>query len=294
MTSDAGDDTTADADPADTGADASVDGGGDAAGDAGQDTSADTGVDTTTDAGDFVCGEGVVYTGQVFRPDDAPADSPNGGIPTFTPYAPTYDAGLAAVIAAGVNQEDPVAVELEVVEATVVASSYNNDTALRAQTNFYIADANGTIEVRLDQDDTESHPQFPIIVGQKVSFTATSLGWYGDFPQVAAGSGFTLISEDNPVYILEPEADAPLSFDDAPGVVRVTGTVISGEGPCGGSSNCFTLDYGATETITLRTASTFLEVGDCATFVGPMTSFSRVPQLNTVNFDWLRDYTFNE
>lgn len=260
----------------------------------------DVGVDTTPgpdsgggDAGSFACGEGVVFTGQVFRTADEPAISPNGGIPSFEPYDAGYDAGVAALIAAGVP-DGTATVEIAVTEATVVATSFNNDTALRAQSQFYIADANGTIEVRLAQDDTDAQPAFPIIVGQKISFTATEMGWFGDFPQVAAGTGFTLISENNPVAIYEPEGDTPLTFDDAPRVVRITGELIASEGACGGSSFCYTFDYGASANITLRSSSSFLEVGDCATFVGPMSSFNEAPQVNTTNFDWLFDYTRNE
>jgi hypothetical protein len=299
-----GDDTMGGNDGMDLPDTPSPDAGGDAGGaeDAGTDGGGtpDVGVDTTPgpdsgggdDAGSFVCGEGVVFTGQVFRTADEPAISPNGGIPSFEPYDAGYDAGVAALIAAGVP-DGTATVEIAVTEATVVATSFNNDTALRAQSQFYIADANGTIEVRLAQE-VEAQPAFPIIVGQKISFTATEMGWFGDFPQVAAGTGFTLVSEGNPVSIYEPEGDTPLTFADAPRVVRITGELVADEGACGGSSFCYTFDYGATENITLRSSSSFLEVGDCATFVGPMSSFNEAPQVNTTNFDWLFDYTRNE
>lgn len=259
--------------------------------------SSDTGSGDDTggeDTGGFVCGEGVVFTGQVFRADDEPANSPNGGIPSFEPYAEDYDAGVAALAAAAVDQEDPVDVTLSVTEATVVATSFNNDTALRAQNNFWIADANATIEVRLDFANPDVLPGFPILVGQRVSFDVTQLGWYGDRGQVAAAENFTLVSENNPVSIIEAGADRPLTLADAPGVVRVTGTLVSADGPCGGSSNCFTMDYGAPSNIIVRSSSSFLFEGDCMTYVGPLSSFGGDLQLNTANFDWLFDYTFNE
>lgn len=297
---DTGNDASTDADPdvnTDTGEDASTDTGTDTAPDAGTDTTPDaaddTSPDTSTDVVEFVCGEDVVFTGQVFRAEDEPADSPNGGIPSFTPYAPSYDAGVATLIAAGLDQVEPVAVDIAVRDATIVATSFNNDAALRAQSNFWIADANGTIEVRLDFSSPDNLPAFPILVGQRISFDATELGWFGDFPQVAAAENFTLVSEDNPVYLYEP-GTAALTLDDAPGVVRVTGTLTADLGACGGTSTCYALEYGAASPVTLRSSSTFLAVGDCVTFAGPMSSFSGEPQLNTANFDWLRDYTFTD
>ena len=184
--------------------------------------------------------------------------------------------------------------ELQVTEAVVVATSYNNSTALRAQSNFYVADQNGTIQLYLSQDDEDAQPSFPIRVGQKISFVANDLGNYFGLKQITAASNFELVSEENAVYFYEPAEGASLTADDVPNVVRVTGTLASAGTPCGGSSNCFDLDYGAAETVTFRTSSNFAFEGDCVTFAGPLSLFDGAPQLNTANFDWLFDYTFNE
>ena len=51
------------------------------------------------------------------------------------------------------------------------------------------------------------------------------------------------------------------------------------------------MTYGGGATTTLRSASMFLAPGDCVTYVGPVAYFGGSTQLDTINFDWLRDYT---
>ncbi|MCB9506633.1 MAG: hypothetical protein H6697_03075 [Myxococcales bacterium] len=305
---------------ADTGADTTRDSGGDAAADTtgtdtggGTDTTADTGggTDATTeetgadvddvdagggdsgtdgsDAG-IVCGEGVVFTGQVHVSDTPDPTSPNGGAPRFEPYDGEYDAGVAAVIEAAPATGDPVEVELELTDATVVATSYNTDTQQRAQYIFWIADAGGTVQVFLPSDDTAGQPPFSVKVGQRVSATVTAVGVYQGMAQVTAASDWTLGSEGNEVFVLDVGAERAVTAADAHAVVRATGTLTSIDQPDCGGATCYLFDYGAEAPITLRSSSSFLSVGQCATFVGPVRLFSGAPQFDTINFDWLWTY----
>ncbi len=248
--------------------------------------------DTTDDtAPPFVCGGDVFFTGQVFTPDGDPDPlSPNGGIPTFEPYGAGYDAGLQAVLDAVPSTDgESAVVELHFADATVVATSYNNDTAMRAQTQFWLADGNAALAVFFFTDDVESHPPFPIKVGQRISGTVTTVANFRGMPQIQGIVDWALESEENAVYIREVDG-VDLTPADANHLVRLTGTLSGIRSPDCGGATCFELDYGARAPIVFRTYSDFVNIGTCLTFVGPVRLFDGTPQLDTINFDWLWTY----
>ncbi len=244
--------------------------------------------DTTPTPG--TCVDDVVFTGQVFTPDDPDPTSPNGGVPTFEPYGADYDAGLQAVLDAVPATHDETAdVDLIVTNATVVATSYNNDSAQRAQYRFWLADGNATLAVYFLAEDEVSQPAFAIKVGQRISGTVTTVGNFQGMPQIQGASDWALEREDNPVYIRDING-VDLTPADANHIVRATGSLTGIQNPDCGGSTCYELDYGATAPIVFRTSSEFVDVGTCLTYVGPVRLFDNTPQFDTINFDWIWTY----
>ncbi|MFT4704592.1 MAG: hypothetical protein ACI81R_002299 [Bradymonadia bacterium] len=298
-TTDAGPDTTTDATTdasTDTAADTDIDGGNDVDQDVSEDIAADVQRDVSTDAvdtdagdadtGEFVCGEDVTFIGQMFLADDEPAFSPNGGVPTSTPYAPSFDAGLNTLRAHAATEGERVFVELAVNRAMVVATSFNTDSVRFAQRNFWVADGSGVLRVFLDDEAPDA--TVDIVVGTELSFTATALLTYQGATQVASATDWVAHSTGGDVYVRELGA---ASLADAAGnIVRVTGTVSEDGVSCGGSARCYSLVRALGAPLTLRSSSNFIERGDCISFVGPVIPFAGVFQIDTLNFDWLFDY----
>lgn len=260
---------------------------------------ADPGDTTTPDATPTdTTGEDVVttpcqidtnFTGQVSIDDTA---EPNGGAPRFSPYDVTYNAGVGAVVAAALaaNAEPFETTEsLTITNATVVATSFYNGSSDPPTTanrnNFWIADGTGSIEVELDFEDPElDQPTFPIRVGSRISFTTTLVENNFNAPRIRSATGWTLGDVDQEVYIFD--AVSALTAADVNRLVRVAGRITGAGETCGGRARCWTLDseFGDYE---LRSSSTFLEPGDCVTYVGPVGIFSDAVQFNAVNFDWI-------
>ena len=288
VTADTAPDVTADTAP-DVTADTAPDVTADTAPDVTADTAPDAAPDTTPDATPFECGDGVTFAGQVFRGPDAPAYSPNGGTPTTTPFSVLYDAGIRAALEAGPTDDSRVAVDLPIFSATVSATSFNtSESVTRGQSQFWVTDGVDSMQLFLPRDESLS-PPFIVQVGQRISFRITELGAYQGVPQVTAATDWVLESSDNVVYIRD--LTTPLELEDVGDLVRITGTIGAGT-PCGGSANCYPLTASSgAPTATLRSTSTFLAPGDCVTYVGPVFVFADVLQLDTVNFDWLLDYT---
>ena len=137
-----------------------------------------------------VCPGEVSFVGQM---TGSGSDVPDGGSAILDPYAAVYQAGIADVKSAIPEMHSDVAeVVIEVVSATVVATYYATDLGeiSRSQTNFWIADGDGTIEVRLYHENVtpEEVPQFAVQVGQKISFDVTQVGRYYDKGQIQRGS----------------------------------------------------------------------------------------------------------
>lgn len=248
--------------------------------------------DATPDSGPLGCGDDVVFTGQVFVGEGADPLSPNGGAPRFEPWDTSYDAGIGALVAAAPAEGgDAVTGEWTITDATVVATDFNSETTQRAQRVFYLSDGTGTIATFFQQDDVDSQPTFSIKVGQRVSGTVTSVGNFNGMAQINSAADWSLESEGNEVYIRDI-GDEALTMDDVNSIVRVTGIIDRVDNPeCGGSSVCYVMTYGTSQSVVLRTSSQFIAVGDCASYVGPVRAFAGTPQLDTLNFDWLWVYS---
>ena len=278
---DAAADTTVDPD---TTADTTVD----------PDTTADTTVDpdTTADtAGDtadaYVCGSAPAFSGQIFG-----SDAPSGGVPLFVNNRSEFtygDANLDEVISQFPTVDgDPIILPTPVVitGAIVVATSYMNTAAVPpSQSNFWVADSNGTVEVRLDYTNAANVPVTQIRVGHKLNFVVTAVDSYFGSGQIQAANSWELVEADTGVHVLE-RTTTVLTAADIGEIVRVEGTLTGGGAACGGTSKCYDLTYANGQVVPYRSASTFLSIGQCVTFVGPLGQFSGAPQINVANFDW--------
>lgn len=278
------DDTSADTTADDTSVDTTVD-----------DTTADTTVDpdTTVDdtSGDtadaYVCGSAPAFSGQIFG-----TDAPSGGVPLFVNSRSEFtygDANLDEVISQFPTVDgDPIILPtpVTITGAVVVATSYMNTAAVPpSQSNFWVADANGTVEVRLDYTNAANVPVTQIRVGHKLNFVVTAVDSYFGTGQIQAANTWELVEADTGVHVLERTATA-LTADDIGEIVRVEGTLTGGGATCGGTSKCYDLTYADGQVVTYRSASTFLSIGQCVTFVGPLGQFNDLPQINVANFDW--------
>ena len=245
-----------------------------------------TPVDTTPPV--YTCGDAPSYTGQVGG-DTAPAGGtplPVGSRSSFT-YGNANLSNVALQFPAVDGTPVILATPTPVIGAVVVATSYLSAAAVPpSQSNFWVADRFGTIEVRLDYTNAANVPWFPVQVGQRINFTVTAVSSYQGIGQIQAATGWELSSGGAGVHILERSA-TPLSSLDLSELVRVEGLITGGGAACGGTSKCFDLSYGSGSVVTLRTASTFAAIGQCVTFVGPLRQFAGVLQLDAVNFDWL-------
>ena len=260
-------------------------------------TPTDTGtVDTTpTDTGTvdtpppaYVCGSDPTYTGQV-----GGLFAPAGGtpLPVLSRSAFTYGNANLSNVALQFPVMDGVIATLDapisVIGAVVVATSYLSSAAVPAsQSNFWVADRFGSMEVRLDFTNPANVPPFPIQVGQRLNFTVSAVNSYQGMGQIQAASNWTLVSSGAGVHLLE-RSNSTVAFADLSELVRVEGIISGGGAACGGTSKCFDLTYGSGNIVTLRTASTAAAIGQCVTFVGPVRQFAGSLQLDAINFDWL-------
>ena len=250
-------------------------------------TPTDTGtVDTTPPA--YVCGSDPSYTGQV-----GGLTAPAGGtpLPVLSRSAFTYGNANLSNVALQFPVVDGVIATLDapisVIGAVVVATSYLSAGAVPAsQSNFWVSDRFGSIEVRLDFTNAANVPPFPIQVGQRLNFTVSAVNSYQGMGQIQAASNWTLVGEGVGVHILE-RTDVLVTSANLSELVRVEGIISGGGAACGGTSRCFDLSYASGNTVTLRTASTAAAIGQCVTFVGPVRQFAGSLQLDAINFDWL-------
>ena len=250
-------------------------------------TPTDTGTVDTTPAA-YVCGSDPSYTGQV-----GGLTAPAGGtpLPVLSRSAFTYGNANLSNVALQFPVVDGVIATLDapisVIGAVVVATSYLSAGAVPAsQSNFWVSDRFGSIEVRLDFTNAANVPPFPIQVGQRLNFTVSAVNSYQGMGQIQAASNWTLVSSGAGVHLLE-RSNSTVAFADLSELVRVEGIISGGGAACGGTSRCFDLSYASGNTVTLRTASTAAAIGQCVTFVGPVRQFAGSLQLDAINFDWL-------
>ena len=250
-------------------------------------TPTDTGSVDTTPPG-YICGSAPTYTGQV-----GGLFAPAGGnpLPVLSRSAFTYGNANLSNVALQFPVVDGVIATLDapisVIGAVVVATSYLSSAAVPAsQSNFWVADRFGSIEVRLDFTNAANVPPFPIQVGQRLNFTVSAVNSYQGMGQIQAASNWTLVSSGAGVHLLE-RSNSTVAAADLSELVRVEGIISGGGASCGGTSKCFDLTYGSGNIVTLRTASTAAAIGQCVTFVGPVRQFAGSLQLDAINFDWL-------
>jgi len=129
-------------------------------------------------------------------------------------------------------------------------------------------------------------------VGDRVNFTVTRVTAFGGvIPQISAITDVRVIGTMQQVYVRD--VTPPLTIADWSQIVRMGGQIAGVRGACGGSSTCYDLQVGQ-QTLTFRSSQTTIGVGDCVTFVGPVSSvpgplgMKRVPQLDGTNCDCVR------
>jgi len=228
------------------------------------------------------CVEDVTFVGQV----DGSADptSTHGGTLTTTPWDTSYDAGIAAVIAATpATPGDATTVSLAVSQATIIATYVGPQSYHR----LWLADGNGAIKVFLTTDAPQN-PTFVPKVGSRVSVDVAEVTNYAGQPEITAveDSSWTLDSTDNEVVVTDHTGGPELTAADVNELVRVTGTLSSAGVACGGSYLCYDFDYGVSTTAQFRTDIAGLALGDCITWLGPLHIFNATPQLTIYNPDW--------
>lgn len=213
---------------------------------------------------------------------------PDGGVPLFGRWPANYDSNLdQAIAAAPAGDGEVVETSVRVTGATVTATDFRGMGVAvpRSQSRFWLGDGVAASETYLDFNDVAGLPPFDVRVGQRISFTVTRMGRFGEFAQIQAATDWILESEGAQVSILEPQA--PPAVADVNRIVRVAGTLAGAPVACGGMSRCFQLQsVDGGWTVTFRTASMFVEPGDCVTYTGPLRSFNGQPQLDTINFGW--------
>lgn len=233
------------------------------------------------------------FYGQIGGTGDA-----GGGAPTME--ALDYDANLQAVYdAVPTTQDDPETEEVDEgraddlsiqVNGALVTATYANTANFRSgDVRFFLQDQNTALRVYLDQGEQQTTP---IKVGQRLSFTVTSTRNFGGTPQIAKISDLVVDEEGANVPYTEATG-TDLTIEQFDRIVRVFGTIESDNGECGGGNKCFTFNHGD-KSITLRSRSMFLEVGQCHTYVGPVGAFpgpladgNKTIQLDSINFGWM-------
>jgi hypothetical protein len=167
--------------------------------------------------------------------------------------------------------------------AIVTARGYLPAYATTA--SMWIEDASGPIflyNVDLGMDPTQIQP------GDEVQFQAVTGTEYFGTPEITAIGNFSVVSTGNPVHVVDGMTGAPVTVaDHLLYNVEIYGELTAGPEDCG--ANCFDLTYGS-NTVTLRTQSDFLVLGDCIHWIGPVGTFDSEVQLDADDFDWYRYY----
>jgi hypothetical protein len=281
--------------------------------DGGDDTVDGTDTDDTTDMSDTPDGtetcqdsDAFAYLGQLF---DGSSEIPNGGCAVTE--APSTDANLDDIVAAlppsgcDFDAGDCTAsVDIDVTDAIVTATGIKTNNCDRSRVNFWLQDANESIEVELsDSCAGEAAPgEIPdgllsIRVGDRISFTATQVGRSFDVPRIEAMSDFSRSStDDDSVYV--ETVESALSTADVNKLVYLEGTTSSPGSDCGGSppKQCYEITYAGGSTIEYRAgADENVAVGTTLQYLGIVGQFSDSPQItnqpNNGNYDWGRFLT---
>lgn len=212
----------------------------------------------------------------------------NGGTPQFEGWDGGFDTGIVDMLLTALDEsaETPLEGRWDVTGAVVTATGYRSGRIDRAQTQFWLQDGRAAIAVFFTEDDADSVAPFAIQVGQRVSFTATRLDLFRGQVQIRAvdPDSWSLDEATGDVAVLDGSL-----FVDSPGeMVRVAGRldeVLIED--CGGGAVCYRMRLGTGGTTKLRTGEDDIELGDCVTFIGPVTlDPDGIVQLDAINFDW--------
>ncbi|MEE2788092.1 MAG: hypothetical protein VX589_12185 [Myxococcota bacterium] len=221
------------------------------------------------------------------------------------------------------SELEPIEItDLTISRATVVATrgtgrAIESDQIYPGQGGFWIADGRGTVEVYVSLS-AETVPPFTVRVGQVISFKVTQIGRYGDRAQVQAATewrehptemAFTdlIPAPDGSVHLYQPSE--AFAQTDVGRMVRVTGLVQGdpkGDNDpmtpesCGRDYLCWLLNYRGSDAacrqpsgelspdcLVYRTQDQTIRPGTCVTFVGPLSAFRGVLQLEAFNPAWV-------
>jgi hypothetical protein len=268
-------------------------------GDSGGSTGDTTSTDGDADGGGSVC-------------DRRSGENPHaGGTPTSDPIQ--NDAGLQQVVdkiksirsdndgswpTDSENETKTVPLEagdqIEVSNAVVTATSYKSKNTDNGQQHFWLEDSQTTLIVYLDMGEEIDCPI--VRVGDRVSFTVTGVELFrGDTPQISTVENYRRSADaaSDAVPVMEKTGET-IALEEFGKIVRVSGQITNEQEPCGGTA-CFDLSHGG-ETVTYRAKGPVKPaVGDCVTYVGPVSSYpgplSEQPekevQLESTNLDWV-------
>ncbi len=248
------------------------------------------------------CPDEIVFQGQL---QGLEAEIPNGGTARDDMLPADYDSGLEGLVARlppvmPDGDGDARFVDLPITRATIIATRAFTDTDVpESQGRFWVADGRVAVEVYLDLGVAGGTPNFPVHVGQVVSFRATRIGRYQTKPQISAAADWIQHTDEAPfvggsagpnadVFLWEP--DREMTRLDANRLIRVTGQLDGPGNTCGSRNRCWNLNYGFGDPLILRTSHERAETGSCVTFVGPLGVFRGNLQLDTTNLDWISVY----
>lgn len=230
----------------------------------------------------------------------------SGGVPTTEPFAESagleqiYEAIDAAEADGGLEMDGNFLADIELdepieIDGAIITSTYYEANINLSVLRFWLGDADRGI--MFFQTAEEGGVPEQTRVGQRVKFSVNKIGFFNGNPQIRGFSDWEVIDEGNDVSFIDKE-DGDFEDGDFNRIVRIGGAIGNNPTFCdrdGGSNYCYDFLYGEgnSYSITFRSPSTFIEPGDCMTFVGPLIAFpglysDQTPQwqIEGVNFDW--------
>ncbi len=223
-----------------------------------------------------------------------------GGIPTtpgVTTTEYTNDAGLDDVLAA-VEAAATLPATVNIAVSNVTVTQVGFKAATSTQRFVWFADANGALRTFFPSGATGPIPDDAVVSpGDVVSFTVTSVGKYGDEPQIVNLTDWTIESAGgSAAYYVDATGETISIPDDISYVHHIYGELVSDPTDCGGPV-CFDYQHGGSTgpTIILRIRNENLGAnalvrGDCIEVFAPMTAFDGEAQVDLQNFAWFRWY----
>jgi hypothetical protein len=204
----------------------------------------------------------------------------DASLATATNYS--ADAGIGALIAAGPADGMTAAVDLMVNGAIVAAIGYH--PAGTDPETVWFADRNGGFR-------TYGIPFPGVQVGDAIALHVTEIDNYNGELEITAADGFQILSSGNSVFV-QDVAGQPLDYtNQGRELVRLWGEILTDNGPCGGASNCYTVDHGGPATVDVRVGAALgLLAGDCVKVTAPLGTFGGVAQFDLSDWDWLAVY----